>query len=145
MGNSRYSKYFNTDVVKDAEFAPKVSLNCGEIWDGLACKITHKTFTEPYTLEEKPHAHDFDQILLFLGSNSLNVGEFDAEVMLYVGEEKEKHIIDTTTVVHIPKGLIHCPLIFKRVGKPVVFMNIALTPKYGRTLGDMPPKEIKRY
>ncbi len=47
-----------------------------------------------------------------------------------MGEEGEKHIITEPTILHIPKDTIHCPLNFKVVNKPVIFMNVALTPQY---------------
>jgi hypothetical protein len=79
---------------------------------------------------KEPHKHDFDQFLCFLGGNPLDVGDFGAEAELWLGEEKGKHIINTTSIVHVPKGLIHGPLIFTRVDKPIVFLDIFPAPKY---------------
>ena len=64
---------------------------------------------------------------------------FDAEVEISLGEESEKHVITEPTVLHIPKDVIHCPLNFKVVNKPVIFMNVALTPQYERESGPPPP------
>jgi hypothetical protein len=72
---------------------------------------------------EKPHTHDFHELLCFIGGNPLNIKDFGAEL--------EKHVIKSPTVVSIPPGLIHCPLIVKRVDKPVVFLEVSLTPKFG--------------
>lgn len=85
-------------------------------------------------MEDTPHSHDFDQFLHFYGADASNVREFKAEVELYIGREGEKHIITATTIVHIPKGMIHCPLNFKRVDKPIIFMNVPLTPEYIRSI-----------
>ena len=38
-----------------------------------------------------------------------------------------KYIITTTTVVYVPRG---GPLNFKRVDKPVMFINVPLTSRY---------------
>ena len=38
----------------------------------------------------------------------------------------EKHLITEPTVLHIPAGVLHGPLEFKKVDGPVVFMNVAL-------------------
>jgi hypothetical protein len=64
-------------------------------------------------------------------------------VEIYIGEEQEKHVITEPTVLHIPKETIHCPLNFKVVNKPVIFMNVALTPQYvmGKT-GTPPPADL---
>lgn len=79
---------------------------------------------------DNPHAHDFDQFLHFYGANSTDITDFDAVVEMSLGEEGEKHIITEPTVLYIPSGTMHCPLNFKVVNKPIIFMNIALTPQY---------------
>jgi hypothetical protein len=56
--------------------------------------------------------------------------DFGAEVELEMGEEAEKHIINTTTWVYIPAGLLHCPLIFKKVDKPIMFGHVMFAPTY---------------
>jgi hypothetical protein len=133
------------EPLKVGEFAPYLGLRGGPTWDGLAFTLTMKCFTEPYELEEHTHAHDYDILLCFIGGNPLYIKEFGAEVEIYLGEEHEKHVINTTTIVHIPKGLLHCPLIFKKVDKPVIFMNIGLTPNIQRTLGPPPRPMIPKY
>jgi len=67
-----------------------------------------------------------------MGGNPLDVEDFGVEAEILLGEEGEKHEIDAPTVVHIPKGLMHGPLKFKRVDKPIVFLDIFLAPKYIR-------------
>jgi hypothetical protein len=100
-------------------------------------EITMMVITAPVNMNPNPHAHDYDQILAFLGSNPLNLFEFDAEIEVSLGEEGEKQLIDTTSLVFIPKGLIHCPINFKRIGKPVIFMHICDAPQYTRSAGDL--------
>jgi hypothetical protein len=41
------------------------------------------------------------------------------------GEETEKIRIKTSTLVYIPKGLLHLPLFFKNVKKPLLWMVVA--------------------
>ena len=48
---------------------------------------------------DKPHVHDFDQVLLFAGSDMDDIGELGAEIELCLGEEMETHMITTTTAV----------------------------------------------
>jgi hypothetical protein len=77
------------------------------------------------------HAHDFDQYLCFVGTDpkTKNLGGV-AEV--YLGEEEEKYVINTSTIIYIPKGLKHCPLIHKRIDIPYLFMDIYIAPSYER-------------
>jgi hypothetical protein len=81
-------------------------------------------------MDEEPHSHDFDEFLCFLGSNPEDPEDFGAEIEVSLGEEGEKQIINTATVVCIPKGMIHYPVNFKKIDKPVLFCNIYMSPEY---------------
>lgn len=92
-------------------------------WVGLTASL--------FMIQES-HAHDFDEYLFFFGGNMANIKEFDAEVELCLGDEEEKHIITRPAVVYIPRGFRHCPLNFKIVNKPIMFMDISISPAYTR-------------
>ena len=81
---------------------------------------------------DKPHQHDFDQFLCFLGSDPKDLRELGGEIELSLGEEGEKHIITVPTIVHLPPGLIHCPLNYKRVDRPIFHLDIFFAPSYVR-------------
>ncbi len=85
---------------------------------------------EPRIMADKPHKHNFHQFFCFLGSDPRHIDELDAEIEVYLGEEGEKHVITSPTVLHIPPGLIHCPMEYKRVDKPVMHFDIYFAPKY---------------
>ena len=68
--------------------------------------------------------------MCFFGSNPLDLYDFDAEIEFYLGGEKQ--IINVPSIVTVPAGLIHCPLIFKRIGKPVMWVEVMLTSHYDR-------------
>ena len=132
MAENKYGKYFFEKPIADGRFAPRLVFYSKNYVGEKDFSVIWNCITEPFLMAKDPHSHDFDQFLHFYGANSLNITDFDAEVELSLGEEGEKHIITESTVVHIPKGLIHCPLNFKVVNKPVIFMNVALTPQYMR-------------
>lgn len=98
--------------------------------------------SKAHVMIPKPHHHAFDQYLCFFGSNPDKLKEFDAEIELCLGEEQEKHIINSPTVVHVPAGLIHGPIVFTKVNKPVLFVDIAMTNKYVRVTE--PDDKVKR-
>jgi hypothetical protein len=52
---------------------------------------------------------------------------------LVMGEEEETHLINTTTWVYVPGGLLHCPLNFRKVDKPIMFGHIMFAPMYHST------------
>jgi len=77
---------------------------------------------------EVPHVHHAnDEYLWFIGSNLADTFDFDAEVELYLGwdrEHMEKVVITEPTVVRVPPNMWHCPIAFKNVKKPVAFFPV---------------------
>ena len=101
------------------------------------CIITHQVFYKLDRIVGEAMAHDFVQIIGFIGTNPMNCREFDAEIEFCLGEEKEKHIINVPTVVSIAKGLLHGPIEITRINKPFIFLEIMLTKGYSTIT---PPK-----
>jgi hypothetical protein len=135
MAKSKYEKYVLRDSYKRVFKLESVSahdqeLNCPMI-------MSFQPVDEAFLMPPKTHKHDFTQVIAFVGSNPLNVREFDAEVELTMGQEGEIVTITSPSIVTIPPGVYHCPLNFKRIGKPIYFMEIMLTDKgYQRTYTD---------
>ena len=130
MSQHKYDNYFFKEPIVQGKFAPRLIFYSEEHVGDKPFSVLWNCVAEPFFMVETPHSHEFDQFLHFYGGDSRNIADFDAEVELSLGNEGEKHIITETTVVHIPKGMIHCPLNFKVVNKPVIFMNVALTSRY---------------
>jgi hypothetical protein len=84
--------------------------------------------TEPYE-DVYPHIHEGSEVLCFVGGNPENINDFDAEIDIVLGIEGEVHTITSPSVVSIPGGLVHGPLRFKRVTKPVFFLEVTLVPE----------------
>jgi len=133
MAESEYAKY----ILRE----PKGQLHDGTEFHGflaspeklgLDCQILFSSIIEATQEgdEPEPHVHDFPHVLCFFGSNPLDLYDFDAEIEFYMGGEKQ--IIDAPTIITVPAGLTHCPLIFKRVGKPVMWVEVFLTSHYDR-------------
>ena len=87
-------------------------------------------------INDKNHKHEFAQYLCFFSANPQDIKDFDVEIELALGEEQEKHIITSPTVAYIAAGLYHGPLTVKRLGKPFLFIDVAMTRRYTRVLGD---------
>ena len=66
----------------------------------------------------KPHKHDFDEVLCFFGTNPKDFHDLNAEIELWLGGEKQ--MITKSTMTYIPAGVEHCPLVFHRVGSPII-------------------------
>lgn len=125
-----YRKVFDTEAISlhDNE------LNCGVL-------VAYQPVIKPFLMPPKSHNHDYAQVLFFLGTNPYDVREFDGEIELTVGQGEEAEVItfDCPSAITIPAGVYHCPLNFKRVGKPFIFMEMDLTGEYSRTYVDGTP------
>ncbi|MBN2242051.1 MAG: cupin domain-containing protein [Acidobacteria bacterium] len=78
--------------------------------------------TTPESLGGATHTHeDHDQWIFLIGGNGRNFLEFDAEAEMLLGDTVRK--VDYSCYFFIPKGTPHCPLVIKRVGKPIVFID----------------------
>ncbi len=77
---------------------------------------------EPFGSE----VHDFDQVMIWMGTNTYDMGHLGAEVELCLGEEKERHMITTATAVAVPKGLPHLPATIVRMSDRFIFMTISM-------------------
>lgn len=130
MAETKYGKYFGEAPIKLEEggHAPLFKIDGAEFSADIRCILV--PVVTPMVMVDKPHYHDFDQILCFIGSDPYDMRNFGAEIELSMGEEGEKHIITSPTLVHLPKGLVHCPLEFKRVDKPVFHLELFLGSEY---------------
>ena len=117
--------------------APQIAAIGGRDLNGADFSLGWSYLTEPFLMVAEAHTHDFDQVLFLLGGNPASVGEFDAEIEMSLGDPPEKHLIDYPSCIYIPAGLLHCPLNVKTVNKPVMFIDITLSP--GASIRPVPP------
>ena len=139
MAKTKYGHYVLTDFappdLKNEVMNPKYSLilhaDGATKFGGKNFSMAATAITEPAVMVSELHAHDYDQFLVFMGGDPLSKS-LGGEAEICLGKEQEKHVIKTSAVVHIPKGLMHCPLTHKRVDKPYIFIDIILAPEYKR-------------
>jgi hypothetical protein len=74
------------------------------------------------TLENVPHTHDNPEIIGFFGIDPQNPHDLGAEVEIWL--EDERHIITKSAMIFIPPGLVHCPLILRRVDRPIFHFTV---------------------
>ena len=101
---------------------------------GSEFNSSFQIFVKPFFLDRVQHRHPKDEYLIFLGASFPNVFDFDADIELTIGkkgEDEEVYHITKPTVVRIPAGVYHCPLHFKRVDKPVLFLAACMMPMFG--------------
>jgi hypothetical protein len=91
--------------------------------EGADFCLFYYAVASPYYMMEPAHTHVQDMWLVNLGGNPLDVEEFDGEITMWWGEEAEKLVMDTTSVAHVPPGLLHRGLFFDPVRKPYVHIH----------------------
>ena len=135
MDETKYGKYIRKDCIglaRHTEIKSKVFTLRGDRLDGVNWSINWDYLTEPFLMVRETFVHDFDDFLIFMGGDPTDIADFHAEVELCLGPEREMHVIDSTCLVYIPAGLMHCPINFRKIDKPIVFMHSFLYPTYIR-------------
>ena len=91
------------------------------------------------------HAHNFDELFLYIGldpHDTLNLGG-EVEFWLGEGDEAEKFVTTKATAAWVPAGVVHNPQYFRRVDRPFLMVVIALTGDYftdgGMRQAPLPP------
>ena len=149
-GQSKYEQYIVRDLWHKSypeEFHPEVTkpalaLRVDEMQDAATYSpftLSWVPITEAFLMAPEPHVHDWDEFLMFIGGDTTNLLDLGGEVEFSLGDDPdnmEKFVFTSPTVVHLTKGLWHCPLNFKRVddpAKPVLFTNLMFTTDYTMT------------
>jgi hypothetical protein len=130
-----YDHLFSTKLkensITDVVAGPQAYFRGDSDLPGAKINMGWQMFTKPYRLELESHHHDTDEYLFFLGATLPDlVGSFDAEIEYFMGKEYERHIITKATVLYIPAGMEHNPCDIKRIGKPMMFSALELSPYF---------------
>jgi hypothetical protein len=146
MAESKYGKYIITKTLSEAELKARgrnpskreegAPFSHALLW--LDEKIIPGAFYMEAVMIEpgskrgsqlvKPHIHDYDEILGFMGTDQAHPDELNGEIELYLDDEK--HILTKTCFVYAPKGFKHCPLSIVRVDKPIIHFSVARGGQY---------------
>ena len=76
----------------------------------------------------KAHTHPFDEIITFFGTNWEVPYDLCGEVELWL--EDEKFVMTKNFLAFIPAGMKHCPLIVRRVDRPIFHFNVGSGAQY---------------
>jgi uncharacterized RmlC-like cupin family protein len=100
---------------------------------GVDAVIEFGTYIAAGRMDGEPcgtHTHDFNQVMLFLGADTDDIGALGAEVELCLGAEGEKHMVTTSTAVSVPEGFPHFPANISRMEKRFIFMTVSCASEY---------------
>ena len=130
MPGNKYDEYFVREPLGKEGFFPRIIANGAKDFGGAEFSLRVHYITEPGILVKEPHAHDFEQFYFFCNGDLNAYREFDAEVEFCLGEEGEMHRITRPTAVHVPAGMVHGPMNFKRIDRPIIFIDALLSAQY---------------
>jgi|SRR4030042_776373 len=127
MSKSKYGKYVVTDLIVPEEkkkieadyskYARRILWMDENVVEGAFHMNTAWYLKEATTLEDKPHVHDADEIIGFFGNDPANPHDLGGEIEIWL--EDEKQVVTKSALLFVPAGMKHCPLILKRVDRPI--------------------------
>lgn len=74
------------------------------------------------------HKHDYDEVLAFFGSNPENPHDLYAQAQVHLGDEV--YTVSKSCLIFVPKGLLHGPIVFKRIDRPIFHFSCGTDKKY---------------
>ncbi len=74
------------------------------------------------------HVHSFNEIVTFFGTNYEDLHDLGGEVELWL--EDEKIIMTKSFLAFVPAGMRHCPLIIRRVDRPIFHFMVGTGKEY---------------
>ncbi len=127
MANSKWSKHVVSDLRLPArfteeskerysQFATRILWMDDEIVPG-ATQMNCSWYLKPTKGVTKSHTHEYDEILGFFGSDPQNPWDLGGEIEFWI--EDEQFILTRSTMVFAPRGVKHCPLVVRRIDRPI--------------------------
>jgi hypothetical protein len=137
MAENKYGKY----VLKEPKNNPPprkpteiptfgLSEEMMSAFQKLECNFNFVGILAPHVLGDPPHKHDCDELLFFISTDPEHTADLGGEVELALGEEWEKHVINTSAIVCLPAGTQHCPMYIRKVDRPFYFGHLLMASSY---------------
>ena len=139
MAKGKYDANITTDLFYKDKKNPNASVSgtrhLRNKWGGGFMSMDTVYVNHAHVMISQPHVHEFPQYLNFYSTNTKDAHDFDAEIEVTI--DGEKHIIKEPSSVYIPAGTHHGPVVFAKINKPLLFIDIALSGDYSR-VGNTP-------
>jgi hypothetical protein len=137
VDNSKYGKYIITELnaphftpeynAEYAKFATRILWMDSHVVEG-AFQMNCSWYRAPKTFLDKGHIHNSDELIGFFGSNPEDPHNLQGEVEFWI--EDEKFMLTKSTMIFVPKGIKHCPLVVRRVDSPIFHFSVCLEGEY---------------
>jgi hypothetical protein len=131
----KYTHYFKKMAIKKGPGganAKQMMTMTGADLEGLPINFTMGLYNQAGEWYPGKGAcmHSYDSCLIFFGHKTEDLSYLGAEITIEIGKEHEKYTFDVPTVVSLPKGTPHFPIVCSKVDKPYSVMQVGLSAKY---------------
>jgi len=76
----------------------------------------------------KPHIHDFNEAVAYVGSDPDNRYDLGGEIEFWI--DGKQNIIDKSFIAFIPAGIEHGPITIRRIDRPIFHFTSGTAPSY---------------
>ncbi len=137
---SKYGKYIVQELkttrftpefaAKYATFATRILWMDNKVVDGaFQMNCSWYLGPNPPDMPERfSHTHDADEIIGFFGSDHKDPYDLGGEIEFWI--EDEPHILTRSSMIFVPGGLAHCPLVIRRVDRPIFHFSTVTSGQY---------------
>jgi hypothetical protein len=146
MEGSKYGKYIVQELkttrftpefsAKYAQYATRILWMDNKIVEG-AFQMNCSWYLAPQK-EDMPethaHTHDSDEIIGFFGSNHKDPYDLGGEIEFWI--EDEKFLLTRSSMIFVPGGMKHCPLLIRRVDRPIFHFSTVTAGQYNYIKGE---------
>ncbi len=146
MKESKYGKYIVQELkttrftpefaAKYAQHATRILWMDNKVVEG-AFQMNCSWYLAPQVgdmPEMHAHTHDSDEIIGFFGSNHKDPYDLGGEIEFWI--EDEKFLLNRTSMIFVPGGMKHCPLIIRRVDRPIFHFSTVTAGQYNYIKGE---------
>jgi hypothetical protein len=140
MMESKYRKHIVTELktqrfdpefaARYAQWATRILWMDDKVVDG-AFQMNCSWYLRPPATpmpEGNAHTHDSDEMIGFFGSNPQDPYDLGGELEFWL--EDEKHVLTRSWLIFVPGGMKHCPLILRRVDRPIFHFSTVTSGQY---------------
>ncbi|MCX7912119.1 MAG: cupin domain-containing protein [Dehalococcoidales bacterium] len=135
---SKYGKYIVTELKEPEErkklapvyntYARRILWMDKDVVPGAFNMNTSWYLKAARTIDDKPHTHDADEIIGFFSCDAQKPYDLGGEIEIWL--EDEQHIITRSCMIFVPAGLTHCPLVLRRVDRPIFHFTVVVAGQY---------------
>jgi len=68
-----------------------------------------------------PHAHDYDEVISFVGTNFEYPYDLGGVIEFYI--DGERNVLNKSFLAFIPAGIVHCPLNILEIHRPIFHLS----------------------